>query len=205
MLTTISDRLNRFGRALVKGMLAGAGVCFALALVLISPVGRKADRLATTHLKNINERRINHRLAWLDVAECFVIFHSIAIVGRVVAPEASKVLWHYLHGGGDTLQLDHDYIRHSPVIAARLKSLRVGEGRRFTLRMNEERRIAYALNPFWMRREKNRAVIWQKIRFKDDRSTFTVLNYNLGSVRIPDALVHVLHPDDFIVYCSWSI
>ncbi|AIZ63734.1 hypothetical protein PK28_08565 [Hymenobacter sp. DG25B] len=172
--------------------------------ILASPLGRDIDQVITDHFRHMNERRVAHRLTRMDVLECKVLFHAIAFAGRLVSQEGGTVVWHYLHGGGKDLWLDSTYLSQSPVILQSLNSLRDGESKRFAFQQNADWRLSYALNPFFLRRERNRAVLWQRIEFKDDLTTFTTLNYGLGNVRLADGLILALHPVPFTVRAAWS-
>lgn len=194
-----------FKRKLVRLILLGVSTSLVLLVVLASPAGRVIDRQITAHFKRVNQRREQHQLNWLDGAECYVLYHSIAVAGRLVAPEAGAIVSHYLDGNGRDLWLDSSYLRTSPVVQRSWRSLRLGESRRFSLRQAEDWRLSYALNPFYLRREAHRVLLWQRLEFSRDVRVATVLNYGLGQIELPDALIHTLHPKPFMVYSSWQI
>ena len=134
-----------------------------------------------------------------------VIVLSFIIGGKVIAPEASAVLAQYCFGHGDTLQLAPDYIRNSPVVLRSLRNLREGEVRTVTFSQKDDWRLSYALNPFQIRKVKNRCLIHQYIKFASDKQTFTVLNLWVTKVIIRDNLVHVFDCKPFVATCRFNL
>jgi hypothetical protein len=198
-------------------MLIGARVLRRIVLVIVtsivagiallaSPLGRIVDRHLSGHFERINHRREHHQLTRLDIVECQLLYNSIAIAGRIVSPEAGAIVWAYLHNEGKDLWLDNGYLQTSPVIQRSWQSLKVGESRQFALRRQaEEWRLSYALNPFSLRRDAHEILLWQRMEFSSNPGVRTTLNYGLGSVKLPDALIHALHPQPFTVYSKWRV
>jgi hypothetical protein len=190
--------LRRIVLVIITGIVAGIAL-------LVSPLGRIIDRHLSTHFERVNYRREHHKLSKLDIVECQFLYNSIAIAGRIVSPEAGAIVWHYLYGKGD-LWLDNSYLQTSPVILKSWQSLKVGESKQFSLRrQSEDWRVSYALNPFSLRREAHEILLWQRMEFSANPRVRTTLNYGLGSVKLPDALIHVLHPQPFMVYSKWRV
>lgn len=174
-------------------------------IVLASPLGRVVDKKLSVHFEQINQRREHHQLTWLDGVECQVLYNGIALAGRLVSPEGGAIVWHYLHGQGQDLWLNSDYLQTSPVIQRSIHSLKPGQSRQFSLRQAEDWRFSYALNPFSLRRGEHEILLWQRLEFSANRKVKTKLNYGLGTVELPDALIHALHPVSFTVYSKWKI
>ncbi|RZJ87534.1 MAG: hypothetical protein EOO60_12090, partial [Hymenobacter sp.] len=103
----MGGRLRRLALLLLGSLLLGM-------VVLASPVGRVVDKALSSHFAQMNRRREHHHLTRLDVAECQVLYNGIAIAGRIVSPEGGQIVWHYLHGKGEALLLDSDYLQTSP-------------------------------------------------------------------------------------------
>lgn len=197
--THFSRRLRRFGLLVV-------GSSLLIIVILASPLGRVIDRNLSAHFEQVNQRREHHQLSTLDVVECQLLYNAITIAGRIVSPEAGAIVHHYLYGKGKDLWLDSSYLQTSPVILRSWHSLRVGEQRVFSLRHQaEDWRLSYALNPFSLRRSAHEILLWQQIEFSSNPRVRTTLNYDLGSVRLPDALIHALHPQPFMVYSKWRV
>lgn len=197
-------RLRR-GGILRRLALFGLGSLLLSIVVLASPLGRIVDRNLAAHFEHANQRREQHRLTWLDGVECQVLYNSIALAGRLVSPEGGAIVWHYLHGKGQDLWLDNSYLKTSPVIQRSWRSLKPGQSRQFSLRQAEDWRLSYALNPFSLRRGEHEILLWQRLEFSTNDVVKTKLNYGLGVIELPDALIHAMHPTPFTVYSKWKI
>lgn len=173
--------------------------------MLASPLGRVVDRAVSAHFERVNQHRERHALTWLDGVECQFLYNGIALAGRIVSPEGGQIVWHYLHGKGRDLWLDSDYLQTSPVIQRSINSLKLGQSRQFSLRQAEDWRLSYALNPFSLRRGEHEVPLWQRMEFSRSGRVKTILNYGLGKIELPDALIHALHPMPFTVYAKWKI
>lgn len=195
----------RTGRRLRQLVLLALGSTLLGIGVLASPLGRVVDRGLSAHFEQVNQRRQQHRLSGLDVIECQLLYNSIALAGRLVSPEGGAIVFHYLHGKGQDLWLDSDYLQTSPVIQRSIHSLKSGQSRQFSLRQAEDWRLSYALNPFSLRRDKHEVLLWQRLEFSANPRVKTKLNYGWGQVELPDALIHALHPMPFTVYSKWKI
>jgi hypothetical protein len=174
-------------------------------VILASPAGRVMDKGLSAHFQQINQRRQQHLLSELDVIECQVIFNSIAFAGRLVSPEAGAIVSQYLYGKGKDLWLDGSYLQTSPVIRRSLRSLKVGQSGKYSLKQAEDWRLSYAFNPFSLHRNEHEALLWQRIEFSTNPRVCTILNYGWGQVELPDGLIHVLHPVPFTVYSRLKI
>ena len=107
--------------------------------------------------------------------------------GYFITPEASSILHHYCFGDGETLTLNSDYLRRSPVIVKNLDKMKVGESRRITLNQEEDWRLSYAINGFTLEKHQTKAVIKQHIKFDKTNETFTYLNLYFTVSRISQA------------------
>ena len=97
-----------------------------------------------------------------------------------------------------------DYIQHSPVVTRSLALLRNGESRWFTSHQSADKRLSYCILPFNLKKINGKMLLWQRIKFKTDPATYTTLDYGIGSFRLPDALIHALHPKPYTVYAHWN-
>ena len=172
-------------------------------LVLWSPVGRLVERAVDAHLAGMHRRQQADRNTALDRWECRLLYGGIVTLGGLRYPEGAAVIDHYLHGGGRDLRLASDYIRRSPVVRRRLAALPLNQTAVVTLRQREDWRLSYALNPFRLRREVHRVVIYQWIAFDPRPAARTVLDLGLLRFTLPDGLVHVLHPRPYMARCEW--
>ncbi|SET99674.1 hypothetical protein [Hymenobacter actinosclerus] len=176
-------------------------------LLLLSPAGKLFDDGLTAHFRAMNERRLAHRLSWLDGIEIKLLYNTIATAGHVISPEAAQIVAHYLNGGGKPLWLDASYLKTSPVVLKCLKTLKPGQSRQFAVKFQrEDSRLTYAFNPFSLRRERHSVLLFQYIEFKNDRETFTKLSYFPGrGFLLPDGLIRATRPTPFWAYAKWSI
>ncbi|TGE06096.1 hypothetical protein [Hymenobacter fodinae] len=175
------------------------------ATMLATPAGRVFDRAVSAHFNWLAVRYLRTgKLTWGERVQLIALYKLIALGGHIISPEGGAIIRHYLwEGKGRDLHLDSAHIRSSPVIIRQLASMRVGEVRRVTFRMNEDYRLACALNPLNLHKEKDRVIIWQRIAFARDTNTYTRLDYGLGRILLLDAAIHALRPAPFTVHCSW--
>jgi hypothetical protein len=197
-------RLRRGGRLRQLALFGLGGLLLGI-VILASPIGRIVDRGLSSHFEHVNQRREQHRLTWLDGVECQALYNGITLAGRFVSPEGGAIVHHYLYGNGKDLWLDNSYLQTSPVIQRSWRSLKPGQSRQFSLHQTEDWRLSYALNPFSLRRGEHEILLWQRLEFSRNHKVKTVLNYGLGKIELPDALIHVLHPQSFTVYSKWKI
>lgn len=172
-------------------------------LVLWSPVGRLVERAVDAHLAGMHRRQLADQNTALDRWQCRLLYGGIVTLGGLRYPEGAAVIDHYLHGGGRDLQLASDYIRRSPVVRRRLAALPLDRTVVVTLLQREDWRLSYALNPFRLRREAHRVIIYQWIAFDPRPAARTVLDLGLLRFTVPDGLVHVLHPRPYMARCEW--
>ena len=178
--------------------------CLLVILVLWSPVGRLMERGIDAHLAGMHRRQLANRNTSLDRGLCRLLYGGIVTLGGLRYPEGAAVIDHYLHGGGQDLHLASEYIRRSPVVRRQLAALPVGRTAVVTLRQQEDWRLSYALNPFRLRREAHRVVIYQWMAFDRRPAARTVLDLGLLRLTVPDGLIHVLHPQPYLARCEWA-
>lgn len=130
---------------------------------------------------------------------------AMIVVGFFVAPEASQILSHYCFGDGDTLYLDSSYLKRSPVVISAATGLKVG-GKINKVRVIQSRdwRLSYAINGFTLKRTKKGYVIQQWIEFDKTGTIPTDINFGVGKLRVPDAIVHTFDCTPFWVICEFK-
>lgn len=117
-------------------------------------------------------------------------------VGAIFFPEASSALSHYCFGDGDTLYVESDYIKTSPVVINELKTLKDGEKRRVGMRQSEDWRLSFAINPFNIERKGNKIIITQWMQFDTTNNVAT----QFGPIKIKDNIVHVFECKPYLFY-----
>ena len=131
-----------------------------------------------------------------------IVVVSLILCGKIIAPEASEVLSHYCFGNGDTLYLDPEYIKNSPVVLRKIKTLKEGETIRVTFKQSEDWRLSYALNPFQLTNTPNTYLIHQYINFESTGDVFTELNLGFTKISVKDNIVHAFECKPFIAICE---
>jgi len=137
---------------------------------------------------------------------CVVFYRKILVLGMIFFgsiffPEASQILSHYCFGDGEKLILDSDYIKKSPVVLNSLRKMKVGQKKRVAFKQNQDWRLSYALNPFYIEKRKDKVIITQWIKFDETNNVFTWF----GPIPIPDNIVHTFKCAPFKVYCEFDI
>lgn len=122
--------------------------------------------------------------------------------GKVISPEGSSVLEHYISGKGGILELSPSYLQTSPVVKNAVKGLKVGESRRITFKQSQDWRLSYALNPFNIKRTKDGYEITQYIEFDRTNKVYTFLNLGFTKLKVYDNLVHAYECKPFTVKCK---
>lgn len=116
---------------------------------------------------------------------------ALIIGGKVIAPEASAVLSHYCFGNGDTLYLNADYVKTSPVVLKSMQGLETGQSRWISFKQDEDWRLSYALNPFTIKRTKEGYTITQYMDFDRKGIVATTLNLGFTKNKVYDHIAHV--------------
>jgi hypothetical protein len=140
-------------------------------------------------IDGITNRFDQHRLRWRDKVLLRTMYRAMVFAGRWKYPEASSILWHYMCGSGEDLHLDSAYFRKSPLI---MRKLAGRPGGRVTLRIDEDPRIAYAVNGFLAEERGGTLVIHERIVFDRRRGgDYTPFRVLKKRVVVPDRLVYV--------------
>jgi hypothetical protein len=194
---------------------AGAGV-FLFSPDPLSEVVRDAVGNRLNH--HFDEMYLRARRGQATSADRFtlrVVYGGMVAGGRLAYPEAASILGHYLEGRTDDLILSADYFRRSPVVRRALRTKACGRIGPVGLRTNEDPRLAYALNPFFIEvrceHGQRQIDVWQRIEFAplDGRGRVNT-TFRIGrlALRLDDSLVHVFDAEGgcrpFLVHSRWS-
>jgi hypothetical protein len=128
---------------------------------------------------------------------------TMILGGRIVAPEAAQILDHYTSGNGDTLWLDSSYLQRSPVVIKHAKALKTGEFRKVGMHQQEDWRLSYALNPFFIAKTNKGYRIYQHIIFDTTGKVPTYLNLGLFRIKVKDAVAHSYPCKPFWAICEF--
>lgn len=130
-------------------------------------------------------------------SKAFVI--ALIIGGKVIAPEASAILSHYCFGNGDTLYLNADYVKTSPVVIKSMQGLKIGQSRKISFKQKEDWRLSYALNPFTIKRMTEGYTITQYMEFDKTGTVATNLNLGFTKIKIDDNIAHAFDCKPYLV------
>ncbi|GHV49912.1 hypothetical protein AGMMS49579_02670 [Spirochaetia bacterium] len=148
-------------------------------------------------IDNISLRFDDNSLTKEDKKTLKRIYDNIIFFGWFIYPEASNILKHYIYGNGNDLEIISRYFFKSAVIKKSLENKQnielIGP---ITLRIQDDPRIAYAINGFYIK-NKNNVEIFQKIDFAkiNDRHTYTTFNILNREIKIPDRLIRTFETD----------
>lgn len=137
---------------------------------------------------------------------CLFFYKKILVIGMIVIgyfifPEASQALKHYCFGNGETLIVDSEYIRKSPVVLKHLKHMKIGEKRKVGMHQWEDWRLSFAINPFTIEKRKNKVIITQWMQFAKTNKVITWF----GPIPIPDNIVHTFECTPYLFYSEFKI
>lgn len=131
--------------------------------------------------------------------------YSMIVGGKFVSPEGSQMLNHYCFGNGDTLEVQSDYIRTSPVVLNSIKSMKVGQTKKVIFKQSKDWRLSYAFNPYNIKREKDGYIIYQYIQFDTTGKIYTDLNLGFTKIRVHDNIVHVFECKPYVAVYRFTL
>jgi hypothetical protein len=184
-----------------KGIILISLVSILLVLITINcNPQNNVYNIFTIKQENIDEivlRFDNNTLTESDKKTLNNIYRDIIFYGGFIYPEASKILRHYIFGNGDDLIITSKYFFESKFI---INVLNKNQNAKIigpiTLKIKENPRIAYAVNGFYINKNKPME-IYQEIVFasRKDRNTYTSFNILNKKLNIPDRLVRAFEAD----------
>jgi hypothetical protein len=118
------------------------------------------------------------------------IYGDMIFFGGLIYPEASKILKHYIFGDGNDLKIVSKFFFKSKIIVENIKNNNEEIIGPITLKINDDPRIAYAVNGFFIKNN-DQLEIYQKINFayRNDRNNYTNFNLFIKEIKIPDRLI----------------
>jgi len=125
--------------------------------------------------------------------------------GKIVSPEGSQILDQYCFGNGDTLFLDPEYIKKSPVVLKNIQGLKDGQSKKIRFHQKEDWRLSYALNPFSIEKRGKGYRIYQYISFDKRGKDYTYLDLKVGRIKIQDNIVYTYQCKPFVAVCDFTL
>ncbi len=179
---------------------------------LDDPYSRKfraiTEGAVNLYAAGLENRASSNRLSLVDRAVLHTSAFSGIIVSKYHYPEASKLLFHYLYGGGDELELSAEYFSKSVYLRSVIDSLGEGEHGPIGLRQSDDWRLSLALNPYYLNVGEDKVRLYHpRIEFEPvDGKGSVVTNVPLGRLmfKVPDRLVSALKPTPFYVFSEWK-
>ena len=121
-----------------------------------------------------------------------------------VPTEAITVVYHYMFGDGEDLELKSNYLPNSEVINDELSNMEVGESKRVGFKQDLDWRLSYAINGFTLTKTEKGFKIEQYIKFDTTGTVYTRINNPLFEFTIDDNIVHFLDCTPFTVKYEYS-
>jgi hypothetical protein len=165
------------------------------------------------YVDNIAVRHSQNRVTEQDKIFLSCIYNGMIYSTWFIYPEASLILKEYLYGNKDTLVLSSSYFKKAPFVLNKLKKNNGSETGPCYIRLNEDRRIAYAVNGFYIKKTSDKKgetyALYQDIVFSPDcRKRVTTGFYIFDKkVRLNDCLVHAVKKrrnDHLFVIARWQ-
>ncbi|NLD99677.1 MAG: hypothetical protein GX640_07360, partial [Fibrobacter sp.] len=154
-------------------------------------------KLLQDYIDSIMKRQRYSSVTAIDKLFLRAAYEGMILYGTFAYPEATVILKEYLYGSADTIQLPSLYFSRAPFIREKLEGLKGDKGPIY-IRLREDRRIAYAVNGFFLRvtedGEKKKVRLYQDIVFNTNYKQAINTGFYFFSLRIrlPDQLIHTV-------------
>lgn len=159
------------------------------------------------YVAGLSKGTAENRLTIVDKS----ILHVGALAGIAASyfsyPEASSLLFHYIYGNGEQLELSSSYFRKSKYLKRVIQGYGNGLYGPLSLRQGDDWRLSLAFNPYFLNISDDMVVIYHpKIEFvrSSDESVFTIVPIGKLKLNIYDNIVSALNPTPFYVYAEWK-
>ena len=190
-----------------------------VASVLAYSITQLDDKLSTNlraslqyhlndYIAGTSNRVANNASTRTDAA----IMHLSALTGiavtRYAYPEASTLLFHYIYGKGDDLELSSTYFQNSLFLKEKIQNIGSGNHGPLTIKQHEDWRLSLALNPFYLMISDEKVRLFHpKISFAAAReqSIYTIVPLGKLRIKVYDNIVSILHPTPFYVFSEWAV
>jgi len=163
--------------------------------------------LLTGYFKDMEQRATRDEVHVVERVALQSAYAGMVIVGEVLYPEASHVLYEFCWGGGDDVEIEADYVRNSPLIRKKLKQLKPGQRWSGWYKQTEDVRLSYAFNPISIeKRRDGEIVVTSPIEVAPIGSgIYTRLYMGPLTFDLPDSLMRVACDEkDYIAVVRWK-
>ena len=172
------------------------------------PISEKTRRTATPfvnrYFQNMAVRSVNGEITFVDKVILYPLYYGMMVVGRPFYPEASTVLYYYMRGNGEDLRLPADYYRNSPSVRKVIDER--GEGHHQDMSApREDTRLYYALNPFSVKVEGRKRVVYDIVDWPTDTRSCDTIRPGRFTFALPSRLVREVGKcKPFLAYAEWE-
>jgi hypothetical protein len=162
---------------------------------------------------DISKRQLDNSVTVSDKLLLRAVYAGMIYGGYPVYPEASMILKEYLYGNNDTLKLPGKYFKTSRFIRSKINKINSRTIGPIFIRLPEDKRIAYAINGFFIRvtdgKKGRHFRLFQDIVFSNDVSKKVVTSFRIFGLKIviPDRLVHIVRTrknEHLFVFSEWE-
>lgn len=163
---------------------------------------------ANAYLVQLSRDVAKQQVSAVDKAILHIGALSGVLLSAVPYPEASRVLYHYIYGKGEDLQLSSNYFENSTYLQGVLQGLGDGQHGPLTLHQGDDWRLSLALNPYFLNLENKKVRIFHPhITFAsaEDESVFTLVPIGKLQLKVYDNIVSALNPTSFYVFAEWPL
>jgi|GEM_PF-1307113 len=159
------------------------------------------------YIAKLSENTANNSLTIVDKS----IIHAGALLGISISyfsyPEASELLFHYIYGKGERLELSPSYFKKSKYLHGVIKLLGNGQHGPLSLKQKEDWRLSLTFNPYFLIVSSQTVRIYHpKIEFapSNNKNVFTVVPIGKLKLKVYDNIVSALKPTPLYAYAEWS-
>jgi hypothetical protein len=122
------------------------------------------------------------------------IYSDFIEFGGILYPEAAIILEHYIYGNGNDIIIESDYFFQTAVVKNALEENKKTIGP-IIIKTNDDSRLGYAINGFYIKNDENETQIYQYIEFagKNNKEAYTPLKIPMKNniINLPHRLIRV--------------
>jgi hypothetical protein len=124
------------------------------------------------------------------------IYNDFIKFGGILYPEAAIILQHYIYGNGNDIIIKSDYFFQTEAVKNAMEENRskkiIGP---ITIKTNDDPRLGYAVNGFYIKNEENDIQIYQYIEFggRNNKEAYTPLKITMKNniINLPHRLIRI--------------
>lgn len=151
--------------------------------------------ISQEEIDDLTSKFDNNQLATTEKTHVKKLYKNMIAGGKLISPEASKILGYYISNHDEDLYIRSDYFYQSDIIKKVVDKSNKKIIGPIYIKIKDDERIAYAINGFYINTAEK--TIYQYIDFasRDDRKTYTYFDLPKGRLKIADRLIRVFEED----------